>query len=274
VDGKNSLNSVKIVLPLSRTIQTGVIALYVLCAATIGRSLVLAFTDLPALFPQYLGSALIFLTLFILVMWRRQDLPYGILHTYFTLQSVIIIYMMFLPPHLDFIDVLFVLLSYQVALVFPGRSHWIWCGIFIALILGILINWLGVLFGIAYSMTPIAGCVIFIVYVVAIREEELAIVRSQEIVSELQEKNRQLELRASQVEQIAAIDERNRLARELHDSVSQTMFSIVLNAHAAQIVLAREPDRLHPMLEQLQTLTQDALKEMRSLIAHLRPQRE
>jgi signal transduction histidine kinase len=227
---------------------------------------VLAFTDLPALFPNYL-------ILFLLVMWR-QDLPSGILHAYFILQSAIIIYMLFLPPHLDFIDVLFVLLSYQVALVFPGRSRWIWCGIFIALTIGILINWLGVLFGIAYSMTPIAGCVIFLVYVVAIREEEQAIQRSQEIVNELQEKYRQLELRASQVEQIAAIDERNRLARELHDSVSQTMFSIVLNTHAAQIVLEREPDRLRPLLVQLQTLTQDALAEMRGLIAQLRPQRE
>jgi len=273
VDGNNSLNSIQAALPLPRTIQTGVIALYVLCAATIGRSLVLAYTDLPALFPKYLGSALVFLILFILVMWR-QDHSSGILHTYFILQSTIIIYLLSLPPHLDFIDVLFVLLSYQVALVFCGRSRWIWCGIFIALIIGILIKWLGVLSGIAYSMTPIAGCVVFLVYVVAIREEELATIHSQEIINELQEKHRQLELRASQVEQIAAIDERNRLARELHDSVSQTMFSIMLNTHAAQIVLERDPDRLRPLLIQLQTLAQDALTEMRGLIAQLRPQRE
>lgn len=273
MDRKNSLNSLRASHPVRRTIQTGVIALYVLCAATIGRSLVLAFTDLPTLFPKYLGSALVFLILFILIMWRH-DLPSGLLHAYFIFQSAIIIYLLSLPPHLDFIDVLFVLLSYQVALVFPGRSRWFWCGIFIALIIGILIKWLGVLFGIAYAMTPIAGCVIFLVYVIAYHEEELAILRSQEIVSELQEKHRQLELRASQVEQIAAIEERNRLARELHDSVSQTMFSIVLNTHAAQILLEREPDRLRPILVQLQTLTQDALTEMRSLIAQLRPQRE
>lgn len=273
MDPKNSLNSLRASYPLRRPIQTGVIALYVLCAATIGRSLVLAYTDLPVLFPQYLGSALVFLILFILVMWR-QDLPSVILHTYFILQSAIIIYLLSLPPHLDFIDVLFVLLSYQVALVFPGRSRWVWCGIFIALIIGILIKWLGVFFGIAYSMTPIAGCVIFLVYVIAYREDELAIQHSQEIVNELQEKHCQLELRTSQVEQIAAIEERNRLARELHDSVSQTMFSIVLNTHAAQIVLEREPDQLRPLLVQLQALTQDALTEMRSLIAQLRPQRE
>jgi len=260
-------------LSLPRTIQAGVIALFVLCAAVVGRTLYFAYTDMPALFPPYLGSALVFLILFVLVLWRH-DLPVGVLHFYFLFQSIIVIYLMFLPPHLDFIDVLFVLLSYQVALVFTGRSLWMWAGIFIALTLGILIHWMGVSFGIAYSMTPIVGCIVFPVYVIANREQELARAQSQQILDELQEKHQQLELLASQVEQIAAIEERNRLARELHDSVSQTMFSIILNTHATQILLERDPDRVRSQLVQLQGLAQDALAEMRSLIAQLRPQRE
>ncbi len=75
------------------------------------------------------------------------------------------------------------------------------------------------------------------------------------------------------MEQIAAIEERNRLARELHDSVSQTMFSIILNTRATQILVDREPNRVRPQLEKLQILTQDALTEMRGLIAQLRPQK-
>ena len=50
------------------------------------------------------------------------------------------------------------------------------------------------------------------------------------------------------------------------------MFSISLHTRAAQILLETNPDRLRPELEQLQTLTQSALEEMRSLIAELRPQ--
>jgi signal transduction histidine kinase len=255
-----------------RSIQAGVIALFVLCGAVIGRTLVLAYTDLPALFPQYLGATLVFLILFVLVMWR-QHLPAGLLHTYFIFQSLVVIYLMYLPPHLDFIDVLFVLLSYQVALVFTGPSLWAWCGVFIALILGILIHWLGVLFGLAYSMTPIAGCIIFPVYVIATREQELARLQSQKILDELQQKHDQLELHASQVEQIAAIEERNRLARELHDSVSQTIFSIVLNTRASQLALERDPTSIRQRLMKLQALALDALEEMRSLIAQLRPTR-
>jgi two-component system NarL family sensor kinase len=76
-------------------------------------------------------------------------------------------------------------------------------------------------------------------------------------------------------------EERNRLARELHDSVSQTMFSIILNIRSTQILLERDPaqvraqqvraQQVRTQLEQLQKLTQSALAQMRSLIAQLRP---
>ena len=96
--------------------------------------------------------------------------------------------------------------------------------------------------------------------------------KRQALLVELQEANRQLSDYASQVEELSTIQERNRLARELHDSVSQTMFSIGLHSRSARILLERDPDRLRPQLEQLQTLAQNALAGMRSLIADLRPQ--
>lgn len=258
-------------LSLSQTKQAGVIALYVLCAAVVGRSLVNAYINIPAMFLHYLGAALVFLLLFVLVLWR-PTLPNGLLHIYFLFQSILVTYLLFLPPHLDFINVLFILLSYQVALVIIGRGLWMWCGIFIALTVGILIYFRGVLPGIAFSTTPIAGIIIFPVYVIAQREQELARIQSQKILDELQIKHDQLELHAGQAKQIAAIEERNRLARELHDSVSQTMFSIILNTRATQILQERDPTRIRSQLVQLQSLTQDALAEMRSIITQLRPQ--
>jgi signal transduction histidine kinase len=271
--GRSKFSRLKPTLLHPRAIQVGVIALYLFCAGVIGRALSYVFVELPAWFPWYMGSELTFLILFVTIMWR-PTFPIWFLHVYFVLQSVIIVYLISLPPHLDFLTALFILLSYQVALVLPGRSRWIWIGIFCVLVEGSLIYWLGLLRGVAYAMTPIAGNIIFLTYVIANREEELANERRQAILSELQEKHRQLELRTDQVEQIAAINERNRLARELHDSVSQTIFSIILNSRATQILLEREPNRIRPQLEQLQVLTQDALSEMRSLIAQLRPQKE
>jgi nitrate/nitrite-specific signal transduction histidine kinase len=70
---------------------------------------------------------------------------------------------------------------------------------------------------------------------------------------------------------LAIVEERTRLARELHDSVTQSLFSIVLNAEAANTLLPTEPDRSSEAIQRLQEIAQDALAEMRSLIHELRP---
>ncbi len=69
----------------------------------------------------------------------------------------------------------------------------------------------------------------------------------------------------------AVFEERNRLARELHDSVSQQLFSITLTAQAARAQLERNPSRLPALLDRLQETATAALAEMRALIFQLRP---
>ena len=257
----------------SRFIKVGVIALYVFCGAMFLRALIYVYIDLPQLFPWYVGLAVIFVLLFILVS-LQPSLPIRTLHVIYLTQSIVIITLEALPPHLDFLTALFILLCYQMALVLNGKNRWIWCGIFCALILISLIIWFGWILGLALAMTPIAGSIVILTYAIANREAERVNQESEVILMELQEKNSQLQVYATQVEQIAAIEERNRLARELHDSVSQTIFSIVLNTRSAQILLERQPDRVRLQLEELQMLTQEALAEMRSLIAQLRPENE
>jgi signal transduction histidine kinase len=257
----------------TRFIKVGVIALYVFCGAMFLRALVYVYIELPQWFPWYAGLAVIFLLLFILVA-LRPSLPTRTLHIIYLAQSITIIALEALPPHLDFLTALFILLCYQMALVLNGKSRWIWCAIFCALILISLITWFGPVLGIALAMTPIAGNIVILTYAIANREEEQANKVSEGILRELQEKNFQLQVYASQVEQIAAIEERNRLARELHDSVSQTIFSIVLNTRSTQILMERQPEKVRAQLEELQMLSQEALAEMRSLIAQLRPENE
>jgi signal transduction histidine kinase len=195
----------------------------------------------------------------------------GLLHVYFALQSAIILILLSLHPQLDFVTALFVLLCYQAALVFAGRTRWFWIGLFVLLIGGSLMFYLGPLQGLALGLTSMAAGIILPAYVIANRETEAARAKSQAMLGELEATHRQLEAYAGQVEELAAMEERNRLARELHDSVSQTMFSLLLATRSAQILLERDPVRVRPQLEQLQELTQSALAQMRSLIAELRP---
>lgn len=75
-----------------------------------------------------------------------------------------------------------------------------------------------------------------------------------------------------QAEQVAVMEERQRMARELHDSVSQTLYSITNYAEAASGSLNVGDARVtSEYLHELQEAAQDALREMRLLIFELRP---
>lgn len=80
--------------------------------------------------------------------------------------------------------------------------------------------------------------------------------------------NAQLYERAKEV---AVFEERGRIARELHDSVTQSLFSMVLNAEAARQVVRKSQDKAEELLRRLGEIGQEALAEMRSLIFELRP---
>jgi signal transduction histidine kinase len=71
--------------------------------------------------------------------------------------------------------------------------------------------------------------------------------------------------------ELSIVAERNRLALELHDSVSQKLFGLVLSAEAARTLLDRDPDAARAQVAKLQGLAEDALEELRSLVFELRP---
>ena len=71
--------------------------------------------------------------------------------------------------------------------------------------------------------------------------------------------------------ELSILSERNRLALELHDVVSQKLFSLTLTAEAAATQLDRDPEAARTQLERLRTLAREALDELRSLILGLRP---
>jgi signal transduction histidine kinase len=71
--------------------------------------------------------------------------------------------------------------------------------------------------------------------------------------------------------ELSIISERNRLALELHDVVSQKLFSVMLTAEAAAAQLDRDPDAARAQLERTRELARESLDELRSLILGLRP---
>lgn len=75
-----------------------------------------------------------------------------------------------------------------------------------------------------------------------------------------------------QARHFAALEERQKLARELHDSVSQALYGIVLGARTARTLLDRDPTQAAQPLDYILSLSEAGLAEMRALIFELRPE--
>ncbi|MGB3989869.1 MAG: GAF domain-containing protein [Acetivibrionales bacterium] len=74
-----------------------------------------------------------------------------------------------------------------------------------------------------------------------------------------------------QAEEAAVVAERNRLARDLHDAVTQTLFSASIIAEVVPKIWERNRDEGMKRLDELKQLTRGALAEMRTLLFELRP---
>ncbi len=94
---------------------------------------------------------------------------------------------------------------------------------------------------------------------------------SRLLLQDLQAAMRRLQEHAARAEELAAERERNRLARDLHDSVSQMLFTIRLTVQGSRLLLDSDPGRVGEHLDRLQDLTSSVLAELRSLIADLHP---
>ncbi|MHC1783698.1 MAG: histidine kinase [Anaerolineaceae bacterium] len=75
----------------------------------------------------------------------------------------------------------------------------------------------------------------------------------------------------TQAQELATMKERQRLARDLHDAVSQTLWTACLITDVLPTVWKEDPEEGHRNLEKLQRLTRGALAEMRTLLLELRP---
>ncbi len=87
----------------------------------------------------------------------------------------------------------------------------------------------------------------------------------------LEEKTRELQQLYERSHELAVLEERSRLARELHDAVTQTLFSASLVAEALPVTWERDPEEGRSLLRELRSLSRGALAEMRTLLLELRP---
>jgi signal transduction histidine kinase len=178
-----------------------------------------------------------------------------------------------LPPGnlFDFWALLFCPLVVQAMVNLESRTGYLFTGIFTAITAYLLFLMysrraglsLVFMYGSAYFL--IAALVAISREAVAARDE------SQKQQAELQLAHRQLQDYTERAEELAVLQERNRLARELHDAVTQTLFSASLIAEALPALWERDQEMGRERLAMLRQMSRGALAEMRTLLLELRP---
>lgn len=248
--------------------RVALVAIYLVFIAVVLRTLTYGIR--PQLLPAYLGLDLVYAVLFTILFWK-PGIPQWLIHLYFAFQSVVVLIMLSLDPEFDFVVLLFLLLGYQAALFFRGRVRWVWTLALVALTGGSLMFHLGPLRGLAIGLTTMAAEIVILSYVIVSQETEAARKKSQTLLNELQTTHEQLQSSMAQVEELTTLEQRNHLARELHDTVSQLIFSIALTSRSAQVLLKKDPRRVAEEISRLQNVSSTALSQLRSLITQLRP---
>jgi signal transduction histidine kinase len=254
-------------VPARRTTSLTLVTIFSVYVAVMIRTLLRA--EIRPVLLLYLAVEVLFLSLYAWELWHPMPWRAGP-YLYFAFQSALILGLYLLVPPFDFVVVLFNMLSFQAALVFPGQLRWLWAGFWALLTAVLLTVELGI-FGLAVALLPITLNFVFPAYVTFSQEIEARLRTNQVMLDELHAANQQLTAFSAQVEELSAIQERNHLAREMHDSVLKTIHDVVLHSRVARQLLESDADSLDSQLEQLQTLSQSGLDQMRSLITSLRP---
>ena len=182
---------------------------------------------------------------------------------YFGIQTFILTLILSLgSSSTDAFNFLFVLLAIHTAHLLPGKNTAIWITIYYTIVCVVVISIRGtdgiyavLFYGVTYFLCGFFGSVL--------QQAEKARDRNQQLVDELQETQQKLR-------ELAVVEERNRLARDLHDSVKQQVFAISMQLSAARSSLS-ESDTAYASVSQAEKLAQQAGAELTTLIHQLRP---
>lgn len=190
---------------------------------------------------------------------------------YLTLQAALVYVLLAFIGPVDFFAVLLIILGMQAMLRLSPRVGALWLGLFSLMIPLLLTKAFG-LMTIALTLIYTAAIIFLGSYALAARRAQEARRKTRALAQELQVENQKLMVYVAQLEGISVARERNRLARELHDSVTQTVFSMNLTTQSAAMLLDRDMSQVGIQLERLNYLARRALSEMQLLVSELRPE--
>jgi signal transduction histidine kinase len=252
-----------------RTLLITYIATYLVAITSMVRTIVwFTLDDQILLISLLLGVYLILLLVEPFFIRRRRNLIYF----YLILQTIIICALASIISEADFWAVWFAPLSVQVMYYFPSRTGYIIIGMFTVIMVFFILTGLGNQIGLPLIFVYASIYFLLATFINIIQEALLARQESEEKQEALELAHQRLQAYTEQAEQHAVQQERSRLSRELHDSVTQSLHSATLMAEAGQrLVDSGDIERAKGYLVRLGEISQQALREMRLLVYELRP---
>ncbi len=165
---------------------------------------------------------------------------------------------------------LFFILSVTVMLYNPLRPGLWWLGGFILLTGWFFFEQEGLSGGLRAMAIYAGGYLFFGVITHLLTQARLTQRQNALLLSELQAKNRQLEEYAAQVETLAVVEERNRLAREVHDAIGHRLTTAAVQLDAAERLATGEPERAAALIGAGRQQVREALQDLRRTVGRLR----
>ena len=162
----------------------------------------------------------------------------------------------------DAFNFLFYILTFHTAVVLTIRTAAAWIAFYFLITSSVSLisrGWDG-LYAVFFYLAVFIVCAIL---GNTVQRTELTSERNQRLVDELKETQQKLQ-------ELAVLEERNRLARDLHDSVKQQVFAISMQLSAAKMSLS-ETDKAYSSVAAAERLAQEAGAELTTLIHELRP---
>lgn len=247
--------------------------------ASISAYLIIPAVGLPMLWSMFrddeptrwIASAL--LAAFALLFFLHEKIP-GWLptwggHLYVTVQTLLVTGLVVLPPGQLIAVVLFFILSADVTMLFPQRTAALWIAVFSVITL-VTYYAIGGVEALAIVPVYVAGYIFFSTFAQQTARAEQARAESERLLGELQEAHRQLQDYALQTEELAVQQERNRLAREMHDTLGHRLTVSSVQLQAAERLIAPDPERAREIITTVRGQISEGLGELRRTVATLR----
>lgn len=118
--------------------------------------------------------------------------------------------------------------------------------------------------------TFFAGQVFIVIFTDMALNEELARKKAERLVKDLESANAQLKDYAEQAQSFAIVEERNRMAREIHDGLGHYLTTVNMQISAALAALGRKDGEPEAFMRAAQKITRDALVDVRKSVSALR----